>query len=227
MWTDVRSGADVECAETEWISISKACQLLGVSHPTLRRWSDEGRVPSVRTLGGHRRYSLAAIESLQARPAHTSVMALESARSWPDSLDRQYLSAQDWHRRLNTVPLSEPAIARMRSLGQRLLGLLLQHVHSRMSESQYLTEARAVGTAYGAEAARAGVSLADTAQAFLYFRRACARITAPAEPFDLAETVSLHERIDVFMDTVLLGALAGYENGKSPKPGQELPSGSL
>src|SRR6478752_1156205 len=92
MLTDVGSRAAAERAEDEWISISRASQLLGVSLPTLRRWSDEGRVPSVRTLGGHRRYSLAAIQSLQslqslqARPTSTSVTALESARSSSASL---------------------------------------------------------------------------------------------------------------------------------------------
>jgi hypothetical protein len=113
--------------------------------------------------------------------------------------------------------VAEAVVGRMRSLGQRLLGLLIQHVHSRANESQYLAEAAAVGTAYGAEAARAGVSLADTAQAFLYFRHACARMTAPAAtPSDIAETTSLHERIEAFMDAVLLGALVGYDGSAAP-----------
>jgi excisionase family DNA binding protein len=197
----------------DWLSISAASQVLGISLPTLRRWSDDGRVPSVRTLGGHRRFSRQAIQSLNLlaiREPHG--VAMETALSLPDSLNRQHLNDQEWHRRLIIGSGTEPALARMRGLGQRLLGLLLQHVHSRAHESQYLAEATAVGTTYGAEAARAGVSLADTAQAFLYFRRACARITAPAGPANLAEVISLHERIEVFMDAVLLGALAGYES---------------
>jgi excisionase family DNA binding protein len=196
----------------DWLSISAASQLLGVSLPTLRRWSDEGRVPSVRTLGGHRRFSRQAIQSLNllaVQAPHGATM--ETALSLPDSLNRQHLTNQDWHRRLIIGSGTEPALARMRGLGQRLLGLLIQHVHSRTNESQYLAEATAVGTTYGAEAARAGVSLADTAQAFLYFRRACARMTAPAGPVNLAEITALHARIEVFMDAVLLGALAGYE----------------
>jgi excisionase family DNA binding protein len=202
----------------DWMSISAASQLLGVSLPTLRRWSDEGRVPSVRTLGGHRRFSRQAIKSLALLPAEApSTTTVETALTLPEALDRQRLSDQDWRRRLSSTPVAEAVVARMRGLGQRLLGLLIQHVHSRANESQYLAEAAAVGTAYGAEAARGGVSLADTAQAFLYFRHACAHMTAPvATPSDLAETVSLHERIEAFMDAVLLGALVGYEGAAAP-----------
>lgn len=37
-------------------SISEAAKILGVSIPTLRRWDKSGKFPSLRTLGGHRRY---------------------------------------------------------------------------------------------------------------------------------------------------------------------------
>lgn len=108
----------------------------------------------------------------------------------------------------------------MRGLGQRLLGLLLQHVHTRLNESHYLAEAKAVGTVYGGEAAQARISLSDTVQAFVYFRRACARLTASnkagSTQGDLIEAVALHERIDIFMDVVLLGVLEGYEGDSAP-----------
>jgi putative resolvase len=37
-------------------SISEAAKILGVSIPTLRRWEKNGKLPALRTLGGHRRY---------------------------------------------------------------------------------------------------------------------------------------------------------------------------
>jgi hypothetical protein len=137
----------------------------------------------------------------------------------PTPLDRRELLSQDWRQRVS----AEPSVARMRELGQRLLGLLLQHVHTRLNDEHYLNEAKTVGTSYGREAALAHISLSDTVKAFVYFRRACARLTAPASPeateviettrADLLEAVSLHERIDSFMDAVLLGVLAGFEGG--------------
>jgi excisionase family DNA binding protein len=202
------------------ISIAAASQLLGVSPPTLRRWSDAGLVPSTRTLGGHRRFSRQAIAAINSgrTAGDGSVTIATTSVSLPDPLDRRDLLNQDWRRRVS----AEPGVGRMRGLGQRLLGLLIQHVHSRLNESQYLAEAGVVGVAYGREAAQAHISLSDTVQAFLYFRRACARLTAPGASAltqgDLVEAASLHERIDVFMDTVLLGVLGGYEGDAARYP---------
>jgi excisionase family DNA binding protein len=41
-----------------WLTVSEASRFLGVSEPTLRKWTDAGRVAAFRTPGGHRRYRL-------------------------------------------------------------------------------------------------------------------------------------------------------------------------
>ena len=41
---------------TEWLSLGQAAAYLGVSEPTLRKWTDAGQVQAFRTPGGHRRY---------------------------------------------------------------------------------------------------------------------------------------------------------------------------
>ena len=53
------------------LAIGEAARRLGVSVGTLRRWTDEGRVACIRTLGGQRRYARTAIEALRA-PAEAS-----------------------------------------------------------------------------------------------------------------------------------------------------------
>jgi excisionase family DNA binding protein len=201
----------------DWISIAEASRLLQVSVPTLRRWSDAGRVPSRKTLGGHRRFSRGAIEAFASGAAGMAALAtLRPHGTATTPLDRRELLSQDWRQRVS----AEPGVARMRELGQRLLGLLLQHVHTRLNDDHYLAEATSVGMSYGREAAVAHISLSDTVRAFVYFRRACARLTAPVSAettettrADLLEAVSLHERIDSFMDAVLLGVLGGFEGG--------------
>lgn len=44
-------------SEGPWVSISAAARALGVSTSTLRVWASEGRIPHVRTAGGHRRFN--------------------------------------------------------------------------------------------------------------------------------------------------------------------------
>src|SRR3989338_271864 len=48
--------------KTQFLSISKASQILGISPETLRRWDKQGILSPARTDGGQRRYSLANIE---------------------------------------------------------------------------------------------------------------------------------------------------------------------
>jgi len=44
------------------VAIGEASELLGVSQDTLRRWDKNGRLPSVKSSGGHRLYSRVQIE---------------------------------------------------------------------------------------------------------------------------------------------------------------------
>jgi diguanylate cyclase (GGDEF)-like protein/excisionase family DNA binding protein len=59
--------------EGQWLTVGQAARRLGVSAQTVRKWTDAGTLSTVRTQGGHRRYSRALVEHLVAggRPAKT------------------------------------------------------------------------------------------------------------------------------------------------------------
>jgi len=57
------------------LSNAAAARLLGVSGATLKRWANSGVLPSDRTLGGHRRFTLAAVLALRARLAGRTTVA--------------------------------------------------------------------------------------------------------------------------------------------------------
>ena len=42
--------------DSEWLTLGQAARFLGVAQSTIRKWSDQGRVPAFYTPGGHRRY---------------------------------------------------------------------------------------------------------------------------------------------------------------------------
>ena len=50
--------AETSGVRTQLLSVSAAARLLGVSSSSLRAWAAAGRVPHVRTPGGHRRFEL-------------------------------------------------------------------------------------------------------------------------------------------------------------------------
>ncbi len=209
----MNSYTDAAPPDEEWLSLHEASALLGVTTSTLRRWGDTGRVPMKRTLGGHRRFARAAIVRLvSAPPALARAPAAYAHPPQPNwSFDSRELARQEWHTRFTDSPMA----GRMRGLGQRLLGLLIQYINRREDDQRFLHEARAVGASYGEEAQAAAVSLHDTVEAFLFFRSTFSQLALPlpgiAQPTDLAEAAGLHGRLDRFMDAILLGVIAGYE----------------
>lgn len=44
------------------MTVSEVAEFFGVTAATVRRWSDDGHLPSTRTLGGARRFDRAVIE---------------------------------------------------------------------------------------------------------------------------------------------------------------------
>lgn len=53
-------------APPRFLTAGEVAQLLHVSPKTVARWSEEKKLPYVRTLGGHRRYDPAAVGELIA-----------------------------------------------------------------------------------------------------------------------------------------------------------------
>src|SRR5215212_9020036 len=214
------TAAQPDIAIDDWLTLQDASEMLGVATSTLRRWGDAGRVPMKRTLGGHRRFARADIAQLAgatapradlipAPPSHPAPHPVP--HHW--GIDSHEMARQEWHARL----AARPGADRMRGLGQRLLGMLIQYINRREDDSRFLREARAVGSSYGGEAHQAQASMHDTVEAFLFFRSSFTELTMPlpgiAQPTDLAEAVALQARLNRIMDAILLGVIAGYEGG--------------
>jgi excisionase family DNA binding protein len=51
----------------EWLTLGQAARFLGVAQSTIRKWSDQGRVPAFYTPGGHRRYRRGDLERFLER----------------------------------------------------------------------------------------------------------------------------------------------------------------
>src|SRR4029077_7594199 len=78
-------GDDTARRETEWLTLGQAARFLGVAQSTIRKWSDQGRVPAFYTPGGHRRFRRGDLESFLARcgPGPFRRGALESFLARP------------------------------------------------------------------------------------------------------------------------------------------------
>src|SRR5437763_5209040 len=55
-YRDAAGGRRAPANEPDWLTLGQAAKYLGVAQSTIRKWSDQGRVPAFHTPGGHRRY---------------------------------------------------------------------------------------------------------------------------------------------------------------------------
>jgi excisionase family DNA binding protein len=54
-------------SDPEWLTLGQAARFLGVAQSTIRKWSDQGRVPAFYTPGGHRRFRRTDLDAFLAR----------------------------------------------------------------------------------------------------------------------------------------------------------------
>jgi len=78
---------------TEHVTLSAASKLLGVTVRSLRKWSDEGKLKTIRTEGGHRRVAVSEIHRLQGTQQKERTTTLAYARcsthKQEENLERQ------------------------------------------------------------------------------------------------------------------------------------------
>lgn len=60
-------GRRAPSTEPDWLTLGQAARFLGVAQSTIRKWSDQGRVPAFYTPGGHRRYRRRDLEAFLDR----------------------------------------------------------------------------------------------------------------------------------------------------------------
>jgi excisionase family DNA binding protein len=58
--------------EPDWLTLGQAAKYLGVAQSTIRKWSDQGRVPAFYTPGGHRRYKRGDLDRFLERSGPSS-----------------------------------------------------------------------------------------------------------------------------------------------------------
>jgi len=157
--------------EDEWLSLSEAAELLGMHPATVRLWADRNELPSRRTNGGHRRFRRSDIEArlrqdAERKPRPTAQLLVQSV------LGRVRFAFTDGT--LKTLPWYEQfddvAIEAYRSLGRRVLELLLRALNDGTSAEELRAEAVLLGAEYGSVTRDSHVPVADAVRAFLYFR---------------------------------------------------------
>ena len=202
-----------------WLTLSQAARFLDVHPTTLRRWANNGDIPTMVTPGGHRRFAAVDLARFaRERSALRNVQGI--AGLWATkalALTRQEVNS---HRREGWLAhYDDEERNQNRPLGQQLMGLTLQYLSSESSEensAEILEEAKRIGRLYAQNALSQGLSLRSTLEASMFFRD---KLIETA--LQLPETANIRpeanmrllRRVNELLNAVHLAAVEVFENG--------------
>ncbi len=199
-------------ASKEWLSLQEASQRVGVAPATLRAWADGGRVPSIRTPGGHRRFRLADVTALTAGPHKRESQrwqllehsALGRARL---AVDASPEAETDWF-----AHFSPEARVEHRELGRKLLRMLVDGLREGKKVEE--SHPRNLGREYARVNRRHSIALPDALGAFIFFRSTFLDSVTEfsesvAEP-SVDEILMRYRRVNALIDQVLLAMVESY-----------------
>lgn len=196
-----------------WVSLRRACEILGADESTLRRWADAGRLRIYRTPGGHRRFSLSDLEQMVSGEGRNRG-AEEVERLAVAKIKRQLQRArQDDHGWYGS--LSDESKQQLRDLGRRLVEMAGEYMDKRTRRSSLLDQALEVGGEYGRILIAAGLPLPSAVGAYIGFRKTIDETTNQAalrESMPVEEALAASGHVRALGDQVLLGITAAYES---------------
>ncbi len=201
-----------------WLSTGEASAILGVSTATLRRWAGEGRLASMTTQGGHRRFAPSSVQALLPRPAGMATAIATGATA--DQISRAYRAALRADGAppafLDRVPTGAREALRIhgRVITTSILGYL--EAGTDPDRDAALAEGLIAAAAYGRISGSLGATMRETVATFLRFRMPFVREmagTARRQGLDARGATDLLEAVTVAVDRLLDATLEGYEHG--------------
>jgi excisionase family DNA binding protein len=215
-------------SEGPWLSVSAAAKALGVSPSTLRLWASEGRVPHVRTAGGHRRFDpevlrqwLARRPARAVRPARPGSVEITASPELAQALRARADAVSDAVENLVEGP-AETAYRRLPAAERRGVVRAWVEALADAFEAGSLADALERAEVYGRGHGLAGSSAEVTLGGSLALERAIDR-AVEAPPPALAdeqrrEVVAAMSQLTVRVATAWAAAVAGRGPRRSVAP---------
>ena len=203
------------------LSVRAAADLLGVHVDTVRRWTAEGKLPETRTPGGHRRIPREAVERLchAERPADAPTTAPLPATGAPadqawarHALVHARYELEAGRERPWASTLSDADRQKSRENGQRLLGLLLQHIAGTIEPETLWPEVRRLTRVYARQMRDRGMPYSAALRAALFFRDVLSESTAfYPEAAGRPSAAALTRKVNAFTNEVQMAIADAFE----------------
>lgn len=199
---------------TEWVSLRKAADILGVHPATVRNWADRGDISSRRTQGGHRRFSkddllrhAQTAEELQ--PVEVQVIIQNALGSARMRISEDNLEAVTWY-----ASMSEATRVQMRILGRSVLEAIRRFLAEGAPDHR-LADAIKLGKDYASTLTSDNLTLPQAMRGFFYFSdfvvNSILTWSELAQPRSSVEWANLLRQVNSFIHTMLLSIVEYYQ----------------
>lgn len=199
---------------SEWVSLRRAAELLGVHPATVRNWADRGDLPSRRTPGGHRRFNRAdlmryARPEEDVQPVEVQVIIQNALGQTRMEVSDGQLSDAHWYSKISEGTRSE-----MRHQGRRVLDAIRQYLAHGAPDAG-LSTAITIGKDYAAMLSAEGITLPDATRGLFYFSSfvvdSILTWSELSQPRSSTEWADLLRQVNTFIHAMLLSIIEYYE----------------
>ncbi|MBC8098792.1 MAG: helix-turn-helix domain-containing protein [Armatimonadetes bacterium] len=199
--------------QTEWVSLRRAADMLGVHPATVRNWADSGQLPSRRTAGGHRRFRVSDLT--QHAQTNPETQPLEVQVIIQNALGKTRMGVGDGT--LISVPwyeaMSDATRSALRAQGREVLEALRYYLASDAPDSG-LGSAIKLGERYAAMLAGDKLTLPQAVRGFFYFSDfvSSAILTwSELTPRSASDWAVLLRHVNTYTNAMLLSIIEYYE----------------
>lgn len=200
---------------SEWVSLRRASEILGVHPATVRNWADKGEITSRRTPGGHRRFRKAdliqyAQSQGELQPVEVQVIIQNALGQARMEIGDGTLADIPWY-----TTMSENTRAVMRTMGRQLLDALRTYLANGAPDEK-LSDAIRLGKEYAVCLTEDNLTLPQAMRGFFYFSEfiinSILTWSEVTPPRSAPEWATLLRNVNNFMNTMLLSMVEYYES---------------
>lgn len=200
--------------QSEWVSLRKAAEILGVHPATVRNWADKGELASRRTPGGHRRFRQADLMQYaqtqgELQPVEVKVIIQNALGQMRMRMGDGALEDAPWY-----SAMSDNGRQSMRIYGRRVLEELRAYLGNGAPDER-LSHAITLGKDYAAVLSDDGLTLPQAMRGFFYFSdfviNSILTWSEVTPPRSAPEWAALLRQVNNFMSAMLLSIAEYYE----------------
>ncbi len=199
---------------SEWVSLRKAAEILGVHPATVRNWAESGKLPFRRTAGKHRRFNVQDLQFYaqtqgDIQPLELQLIIQNALGQTRMQVGSDRLEEAPWY-----VAMSAASKGHLREQGRRVLEAIRDYVAAGAPDSD-LSTAIKLGKDYATQLVADGLTLPQALRGFFYFGEfvfnSILNWSEVTQPKNSSEWSSLLRQVNTFMNAMLLSIVEYYE----------------